>query len=76
MWYRVRGKKRRPRVIAQPGRDADHPARSESASEAPARERTEVKARRTSNPGGREGHGEGRLGPQLPLSGPGERAGQ
>jgi hypothetical protein len=59
VWYQVRGKRRRPRVIVQPGRDGDNPTRSSRSSEATGSERTERKARGKRTPGGREGSGEG-----------------
>ena len=59
VWYTRRGKRRRPRVVVQPGRDADHSARSSRPSEAAGSDRTEVKATRKSAQRTREGSGEG-----------------
>jgi hypothetical protein len=58
-WYRVRGKRRRPRVIYQPTGDGDNPTRSSRPSEAAGSDRTEAKAGRKRAHGGREGSGEG-----------------
>lgn len=61
-WYRVRPRtRRRPRVIVQPGRDADQSARSSRPSEAAGSERPEAKAGRKSAQRGREGRGEGQV---------------
>jgi len=61
VWYRVRGKRRRPRVIVQPGRDGDDLTRASRPSEAAGSERPEVKTRSTRAPRPREGHGEGQV---------------
>lgn len=58
-WYRVRGKRRRPRVIVQPAGDGDHSTRSSRPSEAAGSERLEPQAARKSAQRPREGRGEG-----------------
>ena len=60
-WYRVRGKRRRPRVIQQPGRDAGNPTRSSGPSEAARSEGTEPQTRSKRAQRPREGRGEGQV---------------
>lgn len=61
--WTVRGKRRRPRVVVQPGRDSDHSIRSSRPSEAAGSERTEVSPPAKRAQRRREGHGEGQLDP-------------